>query len=73
VPRRAQPAPMMVGNPCVYPNGEDEAIDEDMEPLTDEQLVLTSCMVKGYSMKAKRWGMHALLLADFRSLLPNFS
>ena len=67
------PQMALVGNPRVYPNEEDEAIDEDMEPLTDEQLVLTSCVVKGYSMKAKRWGMHALLLADFRSLLPNFS
>ena len=51
-----------VRNNNLNANGEDEAIDENMETLTDEQLLLTSCMVKGYSMKAKRWGEYALLL-----------
>lgn len=47
---------MAVSNNSLSPKLEDEVIDENIEPLTDEQLLLTNCVVKGYSMKAKRWG-----------------
>ena len=55
------PGPQMpIGNVDISPGGEDEVINENMTPLTDNQLILTSCVVKGYSMKAKRWGVFSL-------------
>lgn len=37
---------------------EDENPKERHAPLTEEQLLLTSPMVKGYSLKDKIWGKH---------------
>jgi hypothetical protein len=35
---------------------DDEFVERAIPPLTDEQLLLASPLVKGFSMKTKRWG-----------------
>jgi hypothetical protein len=35
---------------------DDEFVERAIPPLTEEQLLLASPLVKGFSMKIKRWG-----------------
>ena len=52
------PGPHLPGPMYIQYNtpDDDEVVEKAIPPLTGEQLLLTSPLVKGFSMKSKRWG-----------------